>query len=161
MAGALKFLVDFYKSGLSVEDLKQSILDAKSAKIKAMTGGTFKTGAEGTIINVQREESISSPMVLVKIVEAESGGGKYAGTILRPSTVKSPLVDTLAITDVGDDFRSCLVYNGVELSEITHDLTDNGLVAFPFIGFIIDIYSDGRPIVYINGFDVQDCVVIP
>jgi hypothetical protein len=98
--------------------------------------------------------------VTVRIQEDHTGGGKYAGVILQNPTTTLTLTGTLAATDIGETSTgtTCIILNMNEIGSNTHWLTHaDNLNQKTFNGRVIGYYSDGRPIVAINGFWLEVC----
>lgn len=98
--------------------------------------------------------------VTVLIQEAHTGGGKYAGVILGPPAATVALTGTLAQADIGEASTgtTCIILNANEIGSNTHWLTHaDNTNQKTFNGRVIGVYSDGRPIVVINGFWLEVC----
>ena len=97
-------------------------------------------------------------IVLVKVLGAASGGGKYEGRIVLP---RSSAVATGNLTEddfgqIGGDDDS-LVLNAQEVGKSTHDLTSVTPVSKIHLGFVCGVTDDGKSFVAINADDWEDC----
>ncbi len=100
-------------------------------------------------------------LVLVKILSAASGGGKYNGILVPAGIAAVPASGTLNEGDFGNITSStadCLVLNGPEVAQSTHDLTTGTPVSKIFPGVLLPMRSTtGLYVVAINGFDWKVC----
>ncbi len=105
------------------------------------------------------EEGPDDRGVLVKITDPESGGGKYAGYILRPPTTAATASGDLTEAEIGvvTDATNCLILNTREVGKSTHDLASSGYLPLVFPGRIVGVTAEGKPIVVIDGAQQKDC----
>jgi hypothetical protein len=112
----------------------------------------------------QPDEPRIGAMVVVNPAQNAPGGGKYFGVMRIPKYEGDVNPNTkLAEADIGrattpaDVGINCLILNVSEVDKDTHDLTNGGQTVKNFIGFINSRNADGRWVVVINGYDIEDC----
>jgi hypothetical protein len=112
-------------------------------------------GAGGFALSTRAAQKI----VVVKIISAASGGGKYNGRIWIVPATGISASGNLATTDFGTDpgSNNALVLNLDELAQSTHDLTTGTPKVTHFIGVIRGTSTTGLPVVVINGSDWAQC----
>ena len=99
-----------------------------------------------------------SPVVLVKINTAASGGGKYLGRVVAPGS-SAEETGNLTEEDFGNatGADNALILNAQEVGKSTHDLTSGTPVSKLHLGLIRGKTSDGKLIVAVNADDWEDC----
>jgi hypothetical protein len=102
-------------------------------------------------------------MVRVRILDPETGGGKYSAVLRRFPALPISMSTDLSDTDLGADGEPCYVVNAAERNQSTHDLTDGSPISQDFIGAIISHITasapdqPAKPVVEINGYDFGNC----
>ena len=111
-----------------------------------------------TALAVQPDQPEIGSAVLVKIIGAETGGGKYTGKIVLPAGKVISKTTDLSEEDVGIAYTlSCLVLNTTEVGKNTHDLASSNALPLIYVGFITGMNPDGTMIVVIPGWQYEDC----
>lgn len=97
--------------------------------------------------------------VLVKVVSAAAGGGKYNGRILEHATADIPDAGNLSVSELGTvpSLDNCLVLNPPEIGKSTHDLTTGTPNAQYFWGVVFHVNSNGTRVVLLTGYDWLNC----
>jgi hypothetical protein len=103
-------------------------------------------------------QPLQNNAVVCKVVSAVTDAfGKYNGKILTPPTVALKATGNLSSEDLGTLANDCLIFNGAEVDQLTHDLTNSTSTSKFFVGVVLGATQDGKLVVGINGFDFEDC----
>lgn len=102
---------------------------------------------------------VPSRSVMVWVGEASGDGGKYLGNIVYPPATAPTPSGVVALADFGTIAAEydCLILNGAERGQSTHQLTECENISNPFPGIIQPRKTtDGLHVVMINGLDVGE-----
>jgi hypothetical protein len=133
------------------------ILDGDGTQLQSGNAGTAQilwsqsgTGTKWAIVRL----GVQLTQVVVVVVSAETGGGKYAGKILAAASGAAGTGD-LAASEVGTapSVADALILNLNEIDTTTHELTEAANTREKYFnGIIRGVADDGRWLVTINGF---------